>query len=104
MSSENLAYPPIDTWVAAIHASEDDLTPLGTALVINTRRVLTCANVVTSNHGVVHGSMWVAFPHADEASGRRCRVASVVVADRASVVDLAVLILGEDVPTGVAAA
>jgi len=101
MSSENLAYPPIDTWVAAIHASEDDLTPLGTALVINTRRVLTCAHVVTSNHGVVHGSMWVAFPHADEASGRR---ASVVVADRASVVDLAVLILGEDVPTGVAAA
>ena len=46
MSTEVPAYPSADAWVAAIHASEHDFEPIGTAVVIDANRVLTCAHVV----------------------------------------------------------
>ncbi len=73
MISGDADYPPADSWVAAIHGSEDDFTPLGTALVIDNHRVLTCAHVVSSE-GTIREPLWVAFPKAAEGSGHRRRV------------------------------
>ena len=64
MSTDSLAQAPsADTWVAAVHASEDDFEPLGTALVIDAHRLLTCAHVVLREE-VVREGLWVAFPKA----------------------------------------
>ena len=103
MNSGDPVPPPADSWVAAIHVSEDDLTPLGTGVVIDDRRVLTCAHVVMSE-GAVRAGLWVAFPMADEGSGQRQQVALVVLPERAPVADLAVLILVDRLPAGVAPA
>jgi Trypsin-like peptidase domain len=99
------AGPPVDAWVAAIHASEDDFTPLGTGVVIAERRVLTCAHVVR-REGAVRSRLWVAFPKGDHPLAPRVPVAEVRVAEAAvaAVTDLAVLRLAASVPAGVAAA
>ncbi len=44
--------PPTATWVAAVHASAEDFAPLGTAVVIDDRRVLTAAHIVNTSAGV----------------------------------------------------
>ena len=46
MSVDPASGPPVRSWVAAIHESEDDYQPLGCGVVVDTRRVLTCAHVV----------------------------------------------------------
>lgn len=57
------------SWVAAIHASQGDYTPLGTAVVIDERRLLTSAHVVRA----VRSPLWVAFPMCeDPVATRRC--------------------------------
>lgn len=66
MSNDSPAQPPLtDAWVAAVHASEDDFEPLGTALVITADRLLTCAHVVMQE-GALRESLWVAFPKAGD--------------------------------------
>jgi len=44
-TADRFIHPPADSWVAAVHASEDDAEPIGTAVVIDASRVLTCAHV-----------------------------------------------------------
>jgi len=88
--------------VAAVHATEHDFVPLGAAVVIDDRRLLTCAHVV-AGEGCARGPLWVAFPKAENVLGRRA-VSSVVVAQPADVADLAVLVLDRPVPAGVTAA
>ncbi|NRQ33377.1 trypsin-like peptidase domain-containing protein [Nonomuraea sp. NN258] len=92
--------PAADSWAAAVHRSEQDFEPLGAAVVIDARRVLTAAHVV-QQQGVRIDPLWVAFPKAEQEPRRRCRVASVQVADHARVTDLALLVLEQDVPAGV---
>ncbi|MGH8908224.1 MAG: trypsin-like peptidase domain-containing protein, partial [Egibacteraceae bacterium] len=87
--------PSSDAWVAAIHASRDDYVPLGAAVVIDERRVLTCEHVVSGRP-----QLWVAFPKADNPFGPRCQVREVRIASQ-SLADLAVLELDEPVPAGV---
>jgi WD40 repeat protein len=99
MSTGVPAYPPADTWVAAVHSSEGDFEPLGAAVVVDTTRVLTCAHVVTSSDGTVRQPLWVAFPKADECPRRRVMAVTQVYSP--PVRDLAVLILEEPVPPGV---
>ena len=115
----NPAWPEADSWVAAVHASEHDLVPLGTAVVVDRRRVLTCAHVVRTgdpqlpadDRGVRAG-VWVAFPKAETAADERRPVVAVGVGYAHPVTDpgeplvrdLAVLHLGEDVPSYVEAA
>jgi WD40 repeat protein len=101
MSTSGPSHPSADAWVAAVHASEHDFEPLGTAIVIDPNRVLTCAHVVMSR-GAVHRELWVAFPRGDDCPRRR--VAAWAIAYSPPVQDLAVLILQEPVPTGVEAA
>ena len=99
MSTDSPFQPPVaDSWVAAVHASEDDFEPLGTAVVVDADRVLTCAHVVMPE-GAVREPLWVAFPNAGDSPRRR--VDSVTVVYSRPVKDLAVLVLDEPVPAGV---
>ena len=101
-TADRFIHPPADSWVAAVHASEDDAEPIGTAVVIDASRVLTCAHVVASENGTAREPLWVSFPKTDRWPRRR--VAAVTVAYSPPVRDLAVLVLAEPVPAGVEAA
>ncbi len=96
------AVPRDASWIAAIHASATDFTPLGTAVVIDDRRVLTSAHVVKVG-GEVRSELWVAFPMSEDLLFARRRVMDVRLAEH-QMADLAVVELGEPVPSGVVAA
>jgi WD40 repeat protein len=99
MSASDQVHPQTDSWVTAIHASEEDFHPLGGGVVLDTQRILTCAHVAASN-----AELWVAFPKAvDGTDDVRRRVERVVLAERPVVADLAILVLSEPVPPGVKA-
>ena len=55
--------PEQSTWVVAVHGDKDTKTPLGTGVVIDDQRVLTCAHVVGSRNAADLG---VSFPGADD--------------------------------------
>jgi hypothetical protein len=42
--SSQQVYPEADAWVAAVHATADDYEPLGSGIVLDERRVLTCTH------------------------------------------------------------
>jgi hypothetical protein len=93
--------PSAERWTAAVHAAEHDREPLGSAVVVSERHVLTCAHVAVSA-GEVREPLWVSFPGQGAAAGTgRRRVASVTAAYAPPVTDLAVLVLDRDVPAGV---
>ncbi len=94
--------PAERTWVAAVHRSERDHLPLGAGVVIDERRVLTCARVVTENGKVMDPLPWVAFPMARPSGQQRRAVIGVRLSD--DVLELAMLDLGEVVPAEVKAA
>jgi DNA-binding SARP family transcriptional activator/DNA-binding XRE family transcriptional regulator len=98
-TAERFVHPPADSWVAAVHASEDDLEPIGTAVVVDASRVLTCAHVAVTTDGTAREPLWVSFPKADRWP--RQRVAAFTVAYSPPVKDLAVLVLAEPVSGGV---
>ena len=102
VSADLAVHPPADSWVAAVHASGDDVEPIGTAVVIDASRVLTCAHVAVTADGTPREPLWVSFPKADRWPRRR--VAAATVAYSPPVNDLAVLVLAEPVPAGVEAA
>src|SRR6266568_1253603 len=102
MSTDGSVHPSADAWVASVHASEGDFDPIGTAVVVDADRLLTCAHVVLSEEGTARQPLWVSFPAADGCPRRL--VASVMVAYSPPASDLAVLFLQEPVPTGVEAA
>jgi WD40 repeat protein len=87
-----------DAWVAAIHASADDYEPIGSGIVLDDRRILTCAHVAEAT-----AALWVSFPKADgDAAEARRRVERVrYPRSRAPVKDLAILVLAEPVPAQV---
>jgi hypothetical protein len=110
MKARDLVRPPTDTWVVAIHYSEEDLSPGGAGVVIGSRRILTCAHNVIAEDGNVIGEdgagnlpLWVGFP-TSEISGLRRRVVQVILPATPLVDDVAVLVLDEHVPFGVSAA
>jgi hypothetical protein len=73
-------HPDVDAWVAAIHATQDDYAPLGSGIVIDDHRVLTCAHVVES---LAREKPWVAFPKAvDDIPEARRLVERVVLPGR----------------------
>ena len=95
--------PPSDPWTAAIHASEDDFAPIGTGLVIDERRILTCAHVAVPG-GKRRDPLWVAFPKAPGAWNTRRQVTKVICRTPLGLADVAVLVLDDVVPAGVIAA
>lgn len=102
MTASRAVHSPADSWVAAIHVSEDDVDPIGTAVVIDAGRLLTCGHVVVAGDGETRRPLWVSFPKVDGHPRRQ--VASVVLARTLRVSDLAVLTLREPIPAGVEAA
>jgi WD40 repeat protein len=89
--------------VAAIHTSENDRHPIGSGVVVDTRRVLTCAHVVRPEN-TVREALWVAFPMYQGNFTAWRRVAQVrlpTMADFLHVADVAVLELAEEVPAGI---
>ncbi|MGH3914556.1 MAG: trypsin-like peptidase domain-containing protein, partial [Pseudonocardiaceae bacterium] len=93
---------PNPTWIAAIHKSAEDFAPLGTAVVIDERRVLTSAHVVAASGGL-RPELWVVFPMAEDPSATRRRATQVRHAAH-QLADLAVVEFEEPIPDGVAAA
>jgi Trypsin-like peptidase domain len=101
---EDLYGPAEPTWIAAVHESEKDYKPLGTAVVVDSYRLLTCAHVVLDSsleEPEVRTEIWAAFPKV--TLGRR-RVKKVEFAYEPPVKDFAVLILDDPVPPAVMAA
>jgi Trypsin len=47
--SSQQVYPQADAWVAAIYTSAQGGSPVGGGVIIDERRVLTCAHVVMPN-------------------------------------------------------
>jgi WD40 repeat protein len=94
--------PAESPWVAAIHRSASDRLPLGAGVVIDERRVLTSARVVTENGEVMDPLPWVAFPTARPSGPQRREVVGVRLSD--DVYELAMLDLAEAVPAEVKAA
>ncbi|MBO0869994.1 MAG: trypsin-like peptidase domain-containing protein, partial [Micromonosporaceae bacterium] len=102
MAQPDRPHPVDDVWTAAVHTG-DSSAPVGAAVVIDERRLLTCAHVVLTD-GRVRAGLTVTFPKAVDAWGQRRAVAEVRLAAPTGVVDLAVLLLAEAVPDGVLAA
>ena len=91
-------HPEIDSWVAAIYGAATGGGPIGGGVVIDDRRVLTCAHVAMK----AADGLWAEFPMADTATAVRCRVASVSApGDFNEDQDVAILELADPIPDGV---
>lgn len=92
--------PADDSWAAVVYDSADATGLLGTAVVIDGFRLVTCLHVVAGG-GLARDRVWVTFPKADGLRGRRWAAA----VDKADAdLDVALLRLAEFVPPGVAPA
>jgi vWA-MoxR associated protein C-terminal domain/Trypsin-like peptidase domain len=93
--------PEIDAWIAAIHATKDDFRPVGSGIVLDERRILTCYHVVKDM-----GQPWIAFPKArGDACFTRRQVECIVFPEiYGDVRDVAILVLDGQIPAGVTAA
>jgi hypothetical protein len=94
-------HPEVDEWMAAIHATRDDFEPLGSGIVLDDHRILTCGHVI---EGVDGELPWIAFPMAlagDVLTVRRQVERIVRPRSGAPVRDLAILILKEPIPSGI---
>ncbi|MCT9139290.1 trypsin-like peptidase domain-containing protein [Streptomyces violarus] len=86
--------PTANVWAGMLYASPDDAAEwLGTAVLIDDTRLLTC------DHVAADIALWVEFPLAEQNDDRRYRIARIEHAPR---YDLALLTLAE--PAGVVAA
>jgi hypothetical protein len=101
MGAGDETQPRADAWVAAIHATEDELEPHGSGIVLDELRILTCYHVVRDL-----AEQWVAFPKArGDASLIRRRAEQVILpTNYGDVRDLAILVLAKPIPDGAAAA
>ena len=103
--SARAGQPEIDSWVVAVYRSPQGGSPIGSGVVIDHRRVLTCARAVRGE-GAVPGEVWVAFPMADTSAAARLPVASIIMPDGGfdEDRDVALLELAAPVPDGVSSA
>lgn len=69
--------PPDDVRVAAIHATDHDQSPVGSAVVIGSKRVLACADFVVDMNGTVSDGIWMSFPKSPARERRHIIVAEV---------------------------
>ncbi|MEW1695132.1 trypsin-like peptidase domain-containing protein [Streptomyces sp. NPDC091278] len=91
--------PVNDSWVAAIHHTETDEFSLGSAFVLDSHRVLTCAHVVRAAADA-GAALWVAFPKVEENDTARISVSEIVLppAGLQRSQDAAILRLAKPVP------
>ena len=100
MTGHGSSGPPGDTWTVTVHASAHAGASLGTGLVLDSRRVLTCAHVVAPD-GAPRAGMWIAFPKSRHAQGGRRQVAGVRIGGPSDLMDFAIVDLLEPVPASV---
>jgi len=93
--------PPTDGWVAAVHLAEADRAPLGSAIVIASRRLLTCAHIIMNPGGELYSPLSVSFKAAPK---ERRPVTRIDLAPEYPRSDLAILELGAGIPEGAEAA
>ena len=92
--------PEDDSWAVVVYDSaDDDATCLGTAVVIDNSRLLTCLHVIGDNWG--RDQVWIAFPKAVGFMHRSRWPAVVGSVDPD--LDIAVLRLDGSLPQGVTA-
>jgi WD40 repeat protein len=92
---------PTDRWTVAIYRDEAEPTPIGAGVVVERRRVLTCAHLLQGERGW-REQVWVTFPKAGIGSAERRRVTRVEIANGyPHGIDLAVLELDAPVPAAV---
>src|SRR5436309_9724620 len=92
--------PENDSWAVVVYDSADDgADRLGTAVVIDRSRLLTCLHVIAGDSP--REQVWVAFPKAVGSIHRDRRSAVVSKADHD--LDVVLLRLAEGLPSGVAA-
>jgi WD40 repeat protein len=97
MSAGSRVPPRKSSWVAAIYKTQDDNSPLGTGIVLDDWRILTCAHVVRDA-----GKCWAAFPHADVPFAARRQLQETIPLNAdAQREDLAILRLASPIPAGV---
>lgn len=94
--------PRESVWVAAIHETPDDLSPLSAGFVIDSKRVLTHARAINARHARGE-DLWVAFPKAGHLIQERIRVRDVALPAQVAINDVAILTLADPVPGEVAA-
>ncbi|MBO3746675.1 trypsin-like peptidase domain-containing protein [Streptosporangiaceae bacterium NEAU-GS5] len=95
--------PDRSPWVAAIFESESGGHPIGTGVVVDTRRILTCAHVLM-NGDSQRTHVWVEFPHAHRAPDGRWPAAPSTVAYELPDDDAAMLLLDHPVHASIAPA
>ena len=106
MIADGPFHPQKTPWVVAIYGSESGGEPLGAGVVIDSRRLLTCAHVVLRDE-IDRENLWVAFPFAKPRAERRYRADPPIAPGDGELdedQDVALLVLDEPVPAGVAAA
>ncbi|HEY8471188.1 MAG TPA: trypsin-like serine protease [Natronosporangium sp.] len=94
--------PPDDRWTVAIHRDSQKLTPIGAGVVIDRRRVLTCAHLLL-REGRRLEQVWLTFPKAEIGFVEPLRVTRFTIADGPLKFgrDVAVLELDAPLPPGV---
>jgi WD40 repeat protein len=90
--------PANDSWAAVVYESAGAMQSLGTAMLIDGRRLLTCLHVVAGRN-IVGERLWVTFPKAVWLGRPRFWAASVDQAD--ADLDVALIRLDELVPPGI---
>lgn len=93
---------PDDRWTVAIHRHRQTLSPIGAGVVIDQRRVLTCAHLLLNGNERLD-QVWLTFPKAGIGLVEPCRVTRFTIADGTlnHGRDVAVLELDAPVPAGV---
>jgi WD40 repeat protein len=94
MSGKKVPHPVDDSWVVAVYGAPKGSEPLGTAVLIDDRRALTCAHFLREHKAEV----WIAFP---KAPGRASRKRRKVLPCSYDELDVAVLTFDEPLPDGV---
>ncbi|MEV5496996.1 trypsin-like peptidase domain-containing protein [Nonomuraea fuscirosea] len=95
--------PGSASWVAAIYTSENARQPTGAGVVIDERRVLTCAHLLADTSAEpanVLTSLWIEFPKAYDALDVRIRGVVKAVATKAAD-DVAIILLDTPIPEGI---
>ncbi|MEQ4303693.1 trypsin-like peptidase domain-containing protein [Plantactinospora sp. B6F1] len=97
------AVPEDSPWAVALHRGENQDTPVGAGIVIDTNLVLTCHHVAFAANGGLYDDLWVSFPLASRVNYFDRRRVRQCLHDgkRAAHVDLVVLELVEPVPATV---
>lgn len=62
------AGPDDCSWLVALHRGQQQDTPIGTGIVVDSNLVLTCHHVAFGNDGKLHDDLWISFPRDEKVT------------------------------------